>query len=92
MASLHRAGVPDWAVVLLGWQPWTVSRVAAYCTLGVVLAEPLLFRLFPGARARLKVIGRRPYFIAALTGLLVDWALKAALAPIWGHWLRALLP
>jgi hypothetical protein len=92
VASLHRAGVPDLAVVLLGWQPWAISRVAAYCTLGAVLAEPLLFRLFPGARARLKVIGRRPYFIGALTGLMVDWALKAALAPLWGRWLRSLLP
>jgi hypothetical protein len=92
VASLYRAGVPPWAVVLLGWQPWVISRVAAFCTLGVVLAEPLLFRLLPGARAKLKVIGRRPYFIAVLTGLMVDWALKAALAPTWGHWLRSLLP
>lgn len=92
VASLARAGVPEWAVALLGWQPWAISRVAAFCTLGVVLAEPLLFRLFPTARARLKVIGRRPYIVAAMTGILADWFLRAAFAPTWGRWLRALLP
>jgi len=91
VAALYRAGVPTWGVTLLGWQPWTVSRVAAFCTLGVILAEPLLFRLVPTAKARLKVIGRRSYLVAAITGLLVDWGLKAALAPWWGGWLRSLL-
>jgi hypothetical protein len=58
----------------------------------VVLAEPLLFRLFPGARQKLKVVGRMPYYIATLSGLLLAWALRAALAPMWGHWLRHLMP
>jgi len=92
VASLFKAGVPVWGVGLLGWQPWTVSRVAAFCTLGVILAEPLLFRLFPSAREKLKVIGRMPYYVAALSGILAGWVLQAALAPLWGRWLRALLP
>jgi hypothetical protein len=92
VASLFKAGAPAWAVVLLGWQPWTVSRVAAFCTLGVILAEPILFRLFPSAREKLKVVGRMPYYIAALSGILAGWILQAALAPLWGKWLRALLP
>jgi hypothetical protein len=91
VASLAKAGVPRWAVVLLGWSPWTVARAAAFCTLGVVLAEPLLFRLFPGARQKLKVVGRMPYYVAALSGLLADWFLRAALASFWGQWLRSLL-
>jgi hypothetical protein len=92
VASLLRAGAPAWAVALLGWQPWTISRVAAFCTLGVILAEPVLFRLFPSARERLKAVGRMPYYIAALTGIFTGWILQAALAPLWGAWLRALLP
>jgi hypothetical protein len=92
VASLAKAGVPPWAVTLLGWQPWAVARVAAFCTLGVILAEPLLFRLFPAARERLKVTGRAAYVVAAMSGILADWFLKAALAPIWGRWLRSLLP
>jgi hypothetical protein len=32
-----------------------------------------------------------PYYIAALSGLVAGWVLQAALAPLWGAWLRALL-
>ena len=92
VAGLLKGGVPLWGVGLLGWQPWTISRMAAFCTLGVVLAEPLLFRLFPSARQKLKVIGRMPYYVAALSGIAAGWILQAALAPLWARWLRALLP
>jgi hypothetical protein len=89
VASLSRAGVPGWAVLLLGWQPWALCRVAAFCTLGVVLSEPLLARVrgyrYAGLRAA------RPYLLAACAGILADWILKAALAPTWGLWLRPLL-
>lgn len=90
VASLARAGVPVVTVTLLGWQPWALVRVAAFCTLGAVLSEPLLARVrpysYPGLRAA------RPYLLAAAAGLLADWLLKAALAPSWGLWLRASLP
>lgn len=92
VASLARAGVPAWAVATLGWPPWTIATVAALCALAVVLAEPLLFRLFPGARQKLKVVGRMPYYIAVLSGLATAWVLQAALGPLWGQWLRRLLP
>ena len=92
VAALAQSGVPPWAVTLLGWQPWAIARIAAFCTLGVLLAEPLLFRLFPGARVRMKPNGRAAYIVAAMTGILSDWFLKAMLAPTWGHWLRRLLP
>ncbi len=92
VAALARAGVPSWAVTVLGWQPWALARVGALCTLGVILAEPLLFRLVPTARARLRTIGRASYIVAAMSGILADWFLKALLAPLWGRWLRALLP
>ncbi len=88
VASLARAGVPGWAVVALGWQPWALCRVAAFCVLGAVLAEPLLARVAPWRRPS----GVRPYLVAAALGILADWALKAALAPTWGGLLRPLLP
>jgi hypothetical protein len=91
VASLAAAGVPDWAVAVFGWPPWTIAEAAGLATLATVLAEPLLFRLFPGARQRLKVVGRMPYYIAALSGLLGGWFLQATLAPLWGHWLRHFL-
>ena len=87
VASLFREGVPGLAVLLLGWQPWALCRVAAFCTLGAVLAEPLLARLFPYPRS-----GRaRPFLLGAGLGILADWLLKALLAPLWGAWLRPLL-
>ena len=46
VASIHRADAPLWATVFFGWQPWAICRVAAFCILGVVLAEPLLSRVF----------------------------------------------
>lgn len=90
VASLARAGAPAWAVILLGWQPWAVCRVAAFCILGVVLAEPLLSRLarYPYAGLR----GSRRWILVAGALILADWVLKAALAPTWGLWLRALVP
>jgi hypothetical protein len=92
VASLARAGVPSWAVTLLGWQPWAIARVAAFATLGVIIAEPLVFRFFPTARLKAKPWGRAPYVVAAMSGILADWFLKALFAPVWGHWLRRLLP
>jgi hypothetical protein len=92
VASLARAGVPGWAVTLLGWQPWAIARIAAFCTLGVLLAEPLLFWMLPAAASRMKKVGRAPYVVAAMSAILLDWLLKFLLAPTWGLWLRKLLP
>jgi hypothetical protein len=90
VASLGRAGIPTWAMVTLGWHPWALCRVAAFCLLGVALAEPLLSRAlrypYPGLAAA------RPLFLLAAAGLVVDVILKAALAPTWGLWFRHLLP
>jgi len=90
VASLHRAGAPAWAVVFVGWQPWALCRVAAFATLGAVLAEPLLLRAcrrpYGGLRAA------RPYLAAAAVLLLADVMVKAALAPRWGETLRKVLP
>lgn len=90
VASLSRAGAPLWAVVLLGWQPWAICRVAAFCTLGAVLAEPLLSRLRPYPYAGLR--SARPFLLGAAAGIVGDLILKTALAPAWGLWLRAALP
>ena len=90
VASLARAGVSGWAATLLGWQPWAICRVAAFCILGVVLSEPLLSRLLKYPYEGLR--GARRWIVIAAAGILADWVLKATLAPAWGLWLRALLP
>jgi hypothetical protein len=90
VASLARAGAPTWAVVFLGWQPWALCRVTAFATLGAVLAEPLLCRLARRPYAGLSAA--RPFLLAAAVLLVADVVLKTALAPLWGQWLRGVLP
>ena len=92
VAALAKAGMPPWAVTLLGWPPWTIARVAAFVTLGVLLAEPLVCLVFPSAKEKLKAGTRAAYIMAAMSGILADWSLEFLLAPTWGRWLRALLP
>ncbi len=90
VASLSRAGVTAISVVLLGWQPWALCRVASFCVLGAVLAEPLLSRV---AAFRYKgLAASRRWLLAAAIGIAADCSLKALLAPQWGRWLRSLLP
>src|SRR6185295_676958 len=89
VASLARAGAPLWAVVLLGWQPWAMARVAAFSVLGVVLAPWLLRRL---GVIRASAPSARPFVIAAACLLLADVVLKSLLAPTWGRILRSVLP
>ncbi len=72
---------------LLAWHPWSVVRVASYVVLGVCLAEPLLARIGGGGWP---AAGRRRWIAAAVAGLLLDAALKAALAPHWHALLRSL--
>ena len=90
VASLSRAGLPLGHVLLFGWQPWALCRVAAFCILGVVLAEPLLARLQRRPAAGWSPL--RPYVLTAAALILADWVLKAVLAPVWGGVLRAELP
>lgn len=89
VASLARTGLPAGAVLLLGWQPWAVCRVTAFCILGSVLAVPLLRRVRPGRYASLAPA--RPYLFVAAAGIAADWLLKAAFAPSWGLMLRKYL-
>jgi hypothetical protein len=76
--------------MFFGWQPWAMCRVAAFCILGVVLAEPLLSRVFrypaqPWSRLR-------PWVLIASILILADWTLKATLAPTWGRVLNSAIP
>lgn len=89
VASLFRAGAPLSHVVFFGWQPWALCRVAAFATLGAVLAEPLLSRLRPYPYDGLRAA--RPYIALAAALILADWILKATLAPTWGRVLRGVL-
>jgi len=89
VVSLARAGVPLTVVLALGWPPYAIARVTAFCILGAVLAEPLLakVRRYPYEGLR----GALPYLRIAALLILADWTIKALVAPLWASWLRAYL-
>lgn len=90
VASIHRAGAPLWATIFFGWQPYAICRVAAFCILGVVLAEPVLSRVF---RYRPQPWNRvRPWVLVASVLILADWTIKAAIAPTWARILNSAIP
>ena len=83
------AGADPMRAALLGWPPWAVLRVVAFVLIGVVTARPLLGRL-AGRDLRSRV--ERRLLLAAAVLLLLDVALKTALAAEWAALLRPCLP
>jgi len=72
--------------ILLAWVPWSLVRIASFVTLGVVLAGPVLGRLFAFPYS---LRDQRRWVALALAGLALDVLLKWALAPAWRHMIRA---
>lgn len=83
--ALGAASAHPWKAMILAWVPWALVRIAAFVTLGVVLAGPVLGRLF-GFEYRLRAQTR--WMAAAGAGLLADILLKWALAPAWREMIR----
>ena len=90
VASIHRAGAPLWVTLFVGWQPWAICRVAAFCILGVILAEPVLSRVF--CYQSQPWSAKRPWVLIAAALIAADWILKAAFAPSWGRLLNTVIP
>jgi hypothetical protein len=65
--------------------PWSLIRIGSFVALGVVLAGPVLGRLFgfPYSLGR-----QRRWMGLALAGLAADVVLKWALAPAWRDMIR----
>jgi len=80
VGTLAAAGAHPLLLLILGWHPWAIIRVASFVVIGVVLALPAGSRVF-----RLAVDWRaaRRLLAWAIAGLVVDAALKALLAPAW---------
>ncbi len=83
---MHYSDTPV-VTFFIGWKIYAVIRVISYVMLGVLLAEPLLFRL----TGRTYTFKERKWpYIIAFTGLFLDITLKIILAPHYGEWLRVL--
>jgi hypothetical protein len=88
VGSLAAASRHPLATALAAWVPWSLIRIASFVTLGVVLAGPVLSRV--GA-FRYRLRDHTPVLVIALSGLLTDIVLKAALAPEWQRLLKWLV-
>jgi hypothetical protein len=66
--------------MVVAWHPWAVIRVISFVVIGVVLAAPLLSRVW---KFSIDWPTSRRLLLWAGGGLIVDIALKAALAPAW---------
>jgi hypothetical protein len=66
--------------------PWALIRIASFVTLGVVLAGPLLGRIF---RFPYRLRDQARWMALAGGGLALDVVLKWALAPAWREMIRS---
>jgi len=84
--SLAAASAHPLRAVVLAWVPWALIRVASFVTLGVVLAGPVLGRIF---RFPYPLRDQTRWLWLAAAGLIADVFLKWLLAPWWRHLIAA---
>ena len=87
VGALASQGSSRW-LLIAGWHPWAVIRVASFVVLGVVLSGPLIGAI-AGRRWRWSAEARR-WTAIAVVGLVLDIVLKAVLAPVWNRLLISL--
>jgi hypothetical protein len=85
VGTLAAVGAHPFALMILGWHPWSVIRIISFVVIGVVLSAPLVTR-----RWRVDAPHRR-WLMWAVVGLIVDVVMKALLAPTWQRMLLRLL-
>jgi len=85
VGSLAASSAHPLRAIALAWVPWSLIRIASFVILGVVLAGPVLGRLF---RFPYSLRDQQRWVALALAGLTADLALKWALAPAWRHVIR----
>lgn len=87
VGTLASRGAHPFALIVLGWHPWAVIRIIAFVMLGVVLSAVAISRV---CRVEYSLLAQRPWLMIGGALLLIDLALKWALAPAWSRLLRGL--
>jgi hypothetical protein len=88
VGSLAAAGGRPLTMMIVGWHPWAVIRIASFVVLGVVLSTPLLSRVL---RFRIDRDKARALALAACAGLVLDVVMKWLLAPAYQRMLLRLV-
>jgi hypothetical protein len=80
VGALAARSASPMAVLILGWHPWAVIRIASFVVLGVVLGGPVLARI---GGFKSEVRAQAPWIALAVGGILLDLLVKWLLAPTW---------
>jgi hypothetical protein len=75
-------------VFIVGWHFWSLFRIAGFVILGVVLAEPVLHRIF---KYNWRLKETRPYLMTAALLIILDMTCKAIFAPAVGEYVKKLV-
>jgi hypothetical protein len=75
-------------VFIVGWHFWSLFRIAGFVILGVVLAEPVLHRVF---KYKWRLKDTRPYLMTAALLIILDMTCKAIFAPAVGEYVKKLV-
>jgi hypothetical protein len=86
VGALGAASAHPWKAMSLAWVPWAIIRIGGFVTLGVVLAGPVLGRIL---RFEYRLRDQTRWLALAGAALLVDVALKWALAASWREMIRS---
>jgi hypothetical protein len=87
VGGMAAASAHPFASAVLGWHPWAVVRIVGFVILGVVLSGVVLSRVL---RFPYSLAAERRWLVVGAALLVLDLALKWALAPAWATLLKEL--
>jgi len=93
VGTLAAIGRRPLLLMILGWHPWAVIRIASFVVIGVVLSQLVVRRAHHERHntARPELVEGRVYLLWACVGLVADIVMKALLAPTWQRLLVRML-
>lgn len=74
--------------IIFGWHFWSLIRVISFVILGVLLSEPLLSLI---KKKTPQILKEKTMILIAISGLILDIALKTIFSPLVGRILKTVL-